>query len=242
MEKLKTLVILIGISILAILTFSLSKSWFIYENRDRGIEINEPDTKSTVSVVKKIEYSDALSSDSKILWKNFIYFPHDLNKEESDYGQDNVLHHAKNLTFINLTTGKIRKVFEKKVYIWDYFTGESIKKSIPFPGSEPIEDTIDVGQKVVILAMTRDSNGDGFLNQKDNAEVFVYDPSEEKLISILPEGYYFEKFLYNSRKNQLVSIIKKNHEPKSPPTPSAVFSYDVNLEKGILIELESVKK
>ena len=93
---------------------------------------------------------------------------------------------------------------------------------------------------MVIFAMQVDTNKDGFLNNKDLIQIFLYHPQDEKLDEILPEDYYFERLLLNTRKNLLVCIIKKQPDPKSKEKESkpAIYTYDVITKKGTIIHGE----
>ncbi|MDX1958212.1 MAG: hypothetical protein SFU98_06545 [Leptospiraceae bacterium] len=235
MEKLKLFILIFVLALVAMFAYILSKSWFFF---DKGIELKEEETikeeKKEPSFPK-----DSVSEHAKVIWKNFIYYPIELNSETGEgFGPEKFINHAKNLTFINLSNGKLKKVFKKKTYIWDYFSGEFTKVTKPYSEGEEVKETLDIGNKMVILAMTEDTNHDGFLNQKDKIKLFVYDPLEEELISILPEDYYLEKILYNSRKNILASVVRKyiNDNGKEEIFPPSVLIYDAQKNKKTLVE------
>lgn len=232
MNKLKIILTLVGLSLLAILTFSLSKSLFFL---DRGINLAKEETGKEEAVEKEIIQSDEVERESRVIWKSFIYYPTELNREDDSSGPQKILHHARNLTFINLNNGKLHKVFEKKVYIYDYFPGDFSKTQTSFSTQEEITDSIDIGNKFIILVMTIDTNKDGYLNYKDKARIFIYDPSEEKLSDILPENYFYEKILLNTKKNTLAFIVKKLNQSRKQSYPSQIFLYDSLIDKGMII-------
>ncbi len=232
MNKLQIILLFIGISLLAILTFSLSKSWFFL---DRGINLAKEESGKEETVEKEIVQSDEVERESRVIWKSFIYYPTDLMREDDSSGPQKILHHARNLSFINLNNGKLHKVFEKKVYIYDYFPGDYSKTQTSFSSQEVITDSIDIGYKFIILVMTIDTNKDGYLNYKDKARIFIYDPLEEKLSDILPENYFYEKILLNTKKNTLAFVVKKLNQSKKETYPSQIFLYDSLNDKGIII-------
>jgi hypothetical protein len=232
LNKLKITILLFCISLLAILTFSLSKSWFFL---DRGINLAKEETGKEETVEKEIIQSDEVERESRVIWKSFIYYPTELIREDDSSGPQKILHHARNLTFINLNNGKLHKVFEKKVYIYDYIPGDFSKTQTSFSTQEEITDSIDIGNKFIILVMTIDTNKDGYLNYKDKARIFIYDPLEEKLSDILPENYFYEKILLNTKKNTLAFIVKKLNQTKKESYPSQIFLYDSLNDKGVII-------
>jgi hypothetical protein len=230
-EKIKAFVVTVMVIIAVILIYSLSKSWLYFE---KGVELNE-EPQTTETLVKESP-KDTLSEYSRILWTQYLYYPTDLVREAGGFGPEEVMNHAKNITFVNLNTGKIKKLFDKKVYILDYFPGEFTKKIKK--NDEVIKETLDIGNRMVIFAMKIDTNKDGFLNNKDLVQIFLYHPQDEKLDEVLPEGYFFERLLLNTRKNLLVSVIKKQPDLKSKnedESKSAIFTYDVVTKKGTII-------
>lgn len=237
MEKLKYALIFVFFCLVAVLTYSLVKSFFYF---DKGIEVGEEEVlelEKNVTLTSK----DNLEEDSKVIWKNFLYYPTEPSVEEGGFGPSGYLNHAKNLTFVNLTTGKVKKLFDKKVYIWDYFPGEFIKKNKLY--SESLEsqkekDSLEIPQKFLIFAVTKDTNGDGFLNNKDKMKFFIYDPALETLLDILPSDYYVEKLLYNTKKDFLVLIVKNLPNQTEPHPSSKIFTFDVNTQKSQIIEIE----
>jgi hypothetical protein len=99
------------LSLLAILTFSLSKSWNYF---DKGINLSDEENTKEEIIEKETGYSDEILRESKVIWKNYVYYPSDLSTEEGSIGPNKILHHARNLTFINISNGKLHTIFEKK--------------------------------------------------------------------------------------------------------------------------------
>lgn len=231
MEKIKLTIITLISIIVIILIYSLSKSWFFFE---KGVELNEEIVSSEEPVVKEIP-KDSLIENANIIWKNFAYYPTDLSKEAGGIGSDGVMMHAKNLTFVNLTTGKVKRLFEKKVFIWDYFSGEYVKTYLK--NNEERKDLLELSNTFLIFAITVDTNKDGFLNTKDKIRLFTYNPAEEELLDIYPEEYYYERLLFNTKKNILITIIKKFDEKKEDTKP-VIYTYDVATKKGMIIQAE----
>lgn len=235
MEKIKGFVITVMVVITVILIYSLAKSWFYFE---KGVELNEEPQTSSSEILVRESPKDTLSENSKIIWSNYLYYPTDLVREAGGFGPEDVMNHARNIAFVNLTTGKTKKLFTKKVYILDYFAADFVKKIKK--NDEIIKESLDLGNRMIIFAMTVDTNKDGFLNNKDLIQIFLYHPHDEKLDEVLPEGYFFERLLLNSHKNQLVCIIKKQPDPKlkKDESESLIYTYDVNSKKGTIIHGE----
>ncbi len=233
MSKPTIIITFFVLSLLAILTFSLSKSWNYF---DKGINLSDEENTKEEIIEKETGYSDEILRESKVIWKNYVYYPSDLSTEEGSIGPNKILHHARNLTFINISNGKLHTIFEKKVYIFDFFPGDFSVKQNNLSSTENKIDQIDIGNKFIILIMTIDTNKDGYLNYKDKARVLIYDPLEEKLHDILPENYFFESLLMNTKKNNLVMVVRKLSDSKILPRPSQIFIYDTNIDKGILVE------
>lgn len=231
MEKIKFFVFLAIGFVFVILVYSLSKSWFFFQ--DFSVKVNEPLQKGSTVIVKEQSH-DYLLENSKILWKNYLFYPSELVREAGGFGPEEIMNHAKNITFVNLQTNQYRKLFKSTVYILDYFSGEFTKKNLKNP--EIKGETLDIENRLLIFAMSEDTNKDGFLNQKDLIKVFLYNPFEEKLYGILPEKYYFQKLLFGSKRNQLVCIIKK--EDSKQKSESMVFTYDTVKKKGTIIKEE----
>ncbi len=231
MEKIKFFVYLSIGFIFIILVYSLSKSWFFFQ--DYSVKVNEAPQKGSAVVIKEQPH-DYLLENSRILWKNYLFYPSELVREAGGFGPEEIMNHAKNLTFVNLQTNQYKKVFKSKVYILDFFLGEFTKKNLKNP--ELKGDSLDIENRMLIFAMSEDTNKDGFLNQKDLIKVFLYNPIEGKLYGILPEKYFFQKLLFGSKKNQLVLIVKKE-DPKLK-SESQVFTYDTITKKGTIIKEE----
>lgn len=233
MEKIRYILIIFFLCLLAVLTFSLTKGTSFL---DRGIELKEePDLSKNNSV--KEPPKDPVEENAKIIWKNYLFFPQELSQESGGFGPDGVMNHARNLFFADLNSGKLIRLFNRKVYIWDYFPGEFKRKGRPQETSPA--DSIDLGQKLIIIAITEDTNKDGFLNQKDGKQIFLYDPEDEKLQELLPENCYFEKLLFNTRKNLLAAMVKKVSMEDGVKTEEiCIFSYDTASKKSHIIQLK----
>lgn len=231
----KVFIFILGISLLALLTFTLSKSWVIFE---RGIQISVEESQGEETLELKPS-GDSLK-EAKVIWKNFIYYPTDLSREDGNIGFDKTLNHATNLTFVNLTTGKLRRLFDRKVYIYDFLPGDfSRNESIL---GEADKSLLDIGNKFILIVMTQDTNKDGYLNQRDRSKVYLYDPGDEKLSDILPENFYFERLFLNTKKNTLALFIRKEQTLNEKNPPLKFFIYDTQSEKGILVDEESILK
>ena len=218
MERIKFFLYVTVFFILAILVFSLSKSWFFW---DKGIKVQEENSKETVEKdLPKIpdtteSYIHEFLENGKIIKNQFVAYPLGLSIETggSPLGGDAFYSHAKNLIFLKLSTGQVVKIFEKDVYIWDYFLGEFNKRTNYTSLGMPSEETLDLKDTFVIFAVTKDSNKDGFLNSKDSKRIYLFDLNSMKLLDIFPENYYFEKLLYNTSSSQIVSVVRKVSPP-----------------------------
>ncbi|TGK17442.1 hypothetical protein EHO61_13740 [Leptospira fluminis] len=238
MEKLRVSVYLIIGIIVVILAYALLKSWFVY---DRGIEISKSSSKKSETVY--VEPDDDLLEHSSVAWDRFLYYPLNLNRDRENFGPRKTLNHAQNLVVVDLLNGKIRKVFGKSIYIWDYFYGteqESKSGSSEITEANPdVFPGLKTGRKFIVVGMPDDTNKDGYLNQKDLKKVFVYDPISEDLIQVLPKKYYLEKFLQDSPKDRIVMIVRKEEETgakeKKKPSLPTVFIYDTSSQKGTLV-------
>lgn len=234
MEKLKIALVLLLFSLVAVLTYSLTKSWFFF---DKGIDLKEEEPVMEEKKISSPVFStDPFLENAEVLWKNYLYYPVEPSFEQGGFGPSEILHHCKNLHFINLQTGKITKVFDKKVYIWDYFPGSFIKKNQESEKAE-IKKSLELGQKILIFAITEDTNKDGFLNYKDKMKVYIYDPLEEITTNILPEEYFFEKMFFNTGKHLLVLVVKSIPRPKESDPVDKVFIYNTSTKSGILVDL-----
>ncbi|MCB1178505.1 MAG: hypothetical protein KDK36_13045, partial [Leptospiraceae bacterium] len=233
MEKLKIGFLILLFSLVAILTYSLTRSWFFF---DKGIDLTEEEPIIEEKKAPTPISNDAIFENAEVIWEKFLYYPTDLSTEQGGNGPTGILHHARNLTFVNLHNGIVSKVFAKKVYIWDYFPGEFAKKKSILDDNKENE-TLDLGQIMIILAMTRDTNKDGFLNYKDKMKIFLYDPEEESLATVLPDEYYYEKMFFNTSKNILAMIVNKLPTKKEPSPSSKVYTYNISTKTGILVDL-----
>lgn len=107
---------------------------------------------------------------------------------------------------------------------------------------DPKEDVLSLEKKIIILAVTEDSNLDGVLNYKDHKLVYLFDPETSELETVLPVGFHFRKLVYNSAKNHLTLILGKNvdkqvNKRRKLPEPEIkihIFDYDATTSKGIL--------
>ncbi|EMY76064.1 hypothetical protein LEP1GSC060_1917 [Leptospira weilii serovar Ranarum str. ICFT] len=243
MEKIRLGVYTFGIIVLGILVFTLSKSWFIL---DRGVELVEPGS-SKEEPPTPADRSGDLLDHSVVLWERYLFYPFELSRE-TVAGHRKILNHARNLTVIDLTSGTSRKLFHRNVYIWDYFTGtdgeigetteESESVSVLAPG-------ISTGKNLILVGMTEDTNKDGFLNQKDRRQVFVYKPGTATLVGVLPRKYSLEKILPSTGKERLVMIVSLEEEKEESKKKKAVNSklpeitfyiYDIRNARGILVD------
>ncbi|EMJ93145.1 hypothetical protein [Leptospira alstonii] len=243
MEKIRLGVYAFGIIVLGILVFTLSKSWFIL---DRGVELVEPGS-SKEEPPTPADRSGDLLDHSVVLWERYLFYPFELSRE-TVAGHRKNLNHARNLTVIDLASGNPRKLFHRNVYIWDYFTGtdkevgetaeESELASVLAPG-------ISTGKNLILIGMTEDTNKDGFLNQKDRRQVFVYKPGTATLVGVLPRKYSLEKILPSTGKERLVMIVSLEEEKEESKKKKAVnaklpeitfYIYDIRNARGILVD------
>ncbi|PJZ56635.1 hypothetical protein [Leptospira barantonii] len=249
MEKIRLGVYAFGIIVVGILVFTLSKSWFIL---DRGVELVEPGS-SKEEPLTPADRSGDLLNHSVVLWERYLFYPFELSRE-TVAGHRKTLNHARNLTVIDLESGSPRKLFNRNVYIWDYFTGTDREKEVSATeGTEESEldsvlsSGISTGKNLILIGMTEDTNKDGFLNQRDRKQVFVYNPTGASLVGVLPRKYSLEKILPSSGKERLVMIVsleEEKEEPKkkkpvatAPKLPEITFYiYDIRNGRGMLVE------
>ncbi|WP_208721720.1 hypothetical protein [Leptospira mtsangambouensis] len=244
MEKFRVGVFLFFLLILAVLTFSLSKSWRLYDD-GYEVTVETPESKEKDNKDNTPEPSDSLDledGNGKIYWKQYFIYPHGLVTESGGFGPDGILSHARNLYSINLKDGKVQKLFPHDVYIWDFFVGDFAKKTVSNTIDDPKEDVLYLEKKIIILAVTEDSNLDGVLNYKDHKLVYLFDPETSGLQTVLPLGFHFRKLVYNSAKNHLTLVLGKNPEKQinkrrklpEPEIKLHIFDYDASSSKGIL--------
>lgn len=238
MEKLRLSVYFVIGIIIILIVFTLLKSWFVY---DRGIELAKHPSNSIQTVY--VEPDDDLVEHSAVVWGKFLYYPLGLNRDRENFGPRKALNHAQNLVFVDLQTGRNRKVFNKSVYIWDYFYGAEPEKlssdSETQEVSEDVFPSLKTGKKFVIVGMPEDTNKDGYLNQKDSKKVFVYDPNYDELLPVLPKKFYLEKILPDTPENKLVMIVKREEESgpgKKKPNLPTLYIYDTLQKRGQMIE------
>lgn len=184
---------------------------------------------------------DLEDGNGKVYWKQFFVYPLGLVTEPGGIGPDGYISHARNIYFVNLKSGSVKKLFPRDIYVWDFFPGEFTKKITSNNIDEPKEEVLTIEKKMILIAVTEDSNGDGFLNQKDYRSLFIYDPEKENLESVLPKNYHFRKLIFNTGKNTLALVIGKNlpltEKTKAKPTNEdlapEIFVLDLNTGKSL---------
>ncbi|WCL50522.1 hypothetical protein [Leptospira sp. GIMC2001] len=244
MEKIRLIIFSFLLLLGGILIFSLTKSWFAF---DRGIQVAiEEETKTPDNTEANIEPEPEENEDwpdsSKIYFKNTLIYPMGLNTESGGLGPDGVMHHARNLIVVNLNTGKLRKLFPKNVYIWDFFGADFQKKTGFTSSDDPKVDGLYLEGKILIFASTIDTNDDGFLNHKDKKKVYLYDCIADRFQDILPKDSFFEKILWNAGKNRISLVIRKFKIDKDPKVkteyyPNKLFVYDVSSLKSFELDM-----
>ncbi|MGJ4717533.1 hypothetical protein [Leptospira interrogans] len=243
MEKIRLGVYAFGIVIVGILVFTLSKSWFIL---DRGVELVEPGS-SKEEPLTPADRSGDLLNHSVVLWERYLFYPFELSRE-TVAGHRKTLNHARNLTVVDLESGNPRKLFHRNVYIWDYFTGTDVVGNTTEESEldSVLASGISTGKNLILIGMTEDTNKDGFLNQKDRKQVFVYNPVSANLVGVLPKKYSLEKFLTSPGKERLVMIVsleEEKEESKKKKSATTVklpeitfYIYDIQKGRGTLVE------
>ncbi|MDZ4727879.1 MAG: hypothetical protein SH817_17105 [Leptospira sp.] len=246
MEKFRAGVFLFLLLVLAVLTFSLTKSWRLY---DSGYEVtvespeDKDKEKDKETVVEPTDIIDLEDGNGKVFWKQFYIYPVGLVTETGGYNPDGIISHARNLYSTNLKTGSVKKLFTRDVYVWDFFQGDFTKKIISNTIDVPKEDSLEIERKLIVFAATEDSNDDGVLNHKDYKRVYLFDPEKEVLVDVLPPKYQFRKLVFNTSKNNLALIVKKIPEKISekskgkkiePIIKHEIYSFDVNTGKGLI--------
>ena len=206
MEKFRFIIFVVLLVIGGILVYTLSKSLFML---DRGIRVKEEVGKKSTKEPVHTKKNDSGFEDARIIFGNYLYYAVDLTHENGGDGPEEIQSKAKNLVFINIKNGRLKKLFQDNVYIHDFFPGTFTRNKEIRVYDEPEHESVDIGEKLIIFAVVNDTNDDGFLNGKDSKKVFLYDPQTEKLTGILPGNYYFEKLFYNSAKNYLSLLVKK---------------------------------
>lgn len=246
MEKVRFLIIGVIVLIIAILAFTLTKSWLVY---DRGVqveaynpkEVPEKNVETTLPSFK--EYNSDWEENSKVYWKNTLIYPVGLSTESGGLGPEGIAYHAKNLILVNLRTGVKKKLYANNVFIWDYFPADFQKKSGFTTGDEPKFDSIQLEGKMLIFAATIDTNSDGFLSSKDRKKLFMYDMNTDKFSELLPEHVFFEQLIWNAGKNRLaLVVVKETKDPENPKqykvmTPSLLYINDFTTNKTSLLEI-----
>ncbi|WP_061247962.1 hypothetical protein [Leptospira noguchii] len=241
MEKIRLGVYTFGIVIVGILVFTLSKSWFIL---DRGVELVEPGSSKEEPLMTPADRSGDLLNHSVVLWERYLFYPFELSRE-TVAGHRKTLNHARNLTVVDLESGNPRKLFHRNVYIWDYFTGADVVGETTEESEldSVLASGISTGKNLILIGMTEDTNKDGFLNQKDRKQVFVYNPVSTNLVGVLPKKYSLEKFLTSPGKERLVMIVSLEEESKKKKSATTVklpeitfYIYDIRRGRGTLVE------
>jgi hypothetical protein len=246
MEQIRVFIIAIIVIIIAILAFTLTKSWIVY---DRGVQVEAfnpkdlPEKNSDISVTPIKQNSSDWSENAKVFWKNTLVYPIGLVTESGGLSPEGISHRAKNLILVNLRTGIKKKLFPNNVFIWDFFPADFQKKSGFTTGDEPKFDSIQLEGKMLIFAATVDTNADGFLSNKDRKKLFMYDMNTDKFSELLPEHVFYEQLIWNAGKNRLALVVVK--ETKDPENPneyivnSAPLLYinDFSANKTSLLEI-----
>lgn len=243
MEKFRIFIFVVFLGVAGILVYSLSKGLFML---DRGIKVKEETGKQEKIREEIVRKSTPEFEDSRMVFEDFLYYAVDLNKGSGGYGPDEILSQAKNLVFINIKTGSLKKIFRDNVFIQDFFPGSFTRKKEIRGFDEPEIESINIGERFIIIAVVNDTNDDGFLNQKDEKKVFVYHPASENLTTVLPGDYYFDKLYYNTAKNHLAFLVKKQIKTKKKKKEEAqeeerhyFYLYNVTSNKGKIISPSS---
>jgi hypothetical protein len=251
MTKAKSILFLLFLLILAIMTFSLSKSWFSW---DKGVKVVAPlpESEEENSAIKTKPISkttiDDLKENSKVYWGDILLHSVGATIESGNgFGPDDILHHARNLVFYNLKTGSKKQLFDHDIYIWDYFPGEFIRRVVGISLDDSRKEDLNLEKRFIIFASLEDTNKDGFLNNKDRRSVLIYDPYKDSLTSLIPETHRFEKLLYQTEKNLLCLIVQKiKDKDQKEEEPYQVLTYRVETNQisilPVQIELEKKPK
>ncbi len=80
---------------------------------------------------------DLEDGNGKVYWKQFFVYPLGLVTEPGGIGPDGYISHARNIYFVNLKSGSVKKLFPRDIYVWDFFPGEFTKKSHPIILTNP---------------------------------------------------------------------------------------------------------
>ena len=244
MEKIRIFVLSFLILLLGILVFSLTKSWLVYDKGIQVIPVEEEklEEDSESQRPEKKESIEDWQENARIYWKSALLYPLGLSTESGGFGPDGIMYHARNIIVVNLQTGKLRKLFPKNVYIWDYFPANINHRSGVNSGEDMRSDTLYLENKVFILAATRDTNQDGFLNNKDKKKVFLYDTLKDRLIEVLPDDGYFEKIIWNAGNNRLTMVIRRGtlalgEKPSYQFSGPLFFIYDAATGKRTVVDI-----
>jgi len=203
MNKVRYGIILFSALVVGVVLFAFVKSWFYF---NRGVQVvttrQEP---LTVHKPRSLNYLE----NADIVFNKYLFYPLELSEESGGFGPDELLHRARNLHFINLVTGRKKKIFKNNVYIHDYFPGVFSRQKAINRFESPVIQSLDIGRKFVIIGAETDSNNDGFLNRKDDLKLFVLDLDTFRLKQILPDNYSFENIYYNAVKNRMVIQVSR---------------------------------
>lgn len=205
---------------------------------DRGIKVKEEVATTKETAIQKRNENHLDSAE--VIWEKYLYYAIDLEKDTGGYGPDETISRARNLVFINIQTGSMKKLFKKNVFIHDFFPGTFTRKKEIRGAEEPKLESLDLGQRFVILAVEEDTNEDGFLNDKDLKKVFIYHPETETITRPLPGNYYFESLFFNSSQNILAMTVKKHIKPKKPDKNLAKKTATDSIEDKLFIFIYNV--
>ncbi len=247
-ERVRIIVFIIALFVIALLTFSLSKSFsYIGSGYEVSIKEEKEDKDLRELSTEPTNEIDLENGNGRVHWKQFFLYPVGLVTESGGLGPDGKISHARNLFAVNLRSGSVKRIFSRDAYIWDFFVGDFVRHNPLNNIDEPKEESLSIERRILIFAAILDTNKDGVLNQKDSKRLYLYDPDKEELLDILPPDYIFKDLVYDTAKNNLVTIVRKLEEKKDVENRSKkkpeflelapqIFSYDVNLGKGVLAE------
>lgn len=247
-ERVRIIVFILALFVIALLTFSLSKSFsFLGSGYEVSVKEQKEEREDREQSIEPTDEIDLENGNGRVLWKQFFFYPVGLVTETGGLGPDGIISHARNLFSVNLRTGSVKRIFTRDAYIWDFFIGEFTRHNPLNNIDEPKEESLLIERRVLVFAAIFDTNKDGVLNQKDAKRLYLYDPDKEELLDILPLDYIFKDLVYDTGKNLLVTIVRKleerkflDNKPKKKPEfvelAPQIFSYDVLLGKGVLTE------
>ncbi len=85
-----------------------------------------------------------------------------------------------NLTVVDLTTGRRANVFDRQVALGDWRA--SFKADAPGDLRYP--------DRLLLVARTDDTNGDGQIDDRDSAGLFVYNLASGERVAVTPKGHH----------------------------------------------------